>query len=82
MTEANGRLATAIVQRYGERLNAARRRDPIPERTCRTCGETFLPVRKDQHYCRSWCRQHSYLRQLEGPPNSMELPEARKRVDR
>ena len=25
-------------QRHGERLNAARRRDPIPERTCRTCG--------------------------------------------
>ena len=56
-----GSTASAI----GERLNAARRRDPIPERTCRTCGETFIPVRKDQNYCRTWCRQHKYLTRLE-----------------
>ena len=26
----------------------------IPERTCRTCGQPFMPVRKDQTYCRLW----------------------------
>jgi len=40
-------------QRHRERLNAARRRDPIPERTCLTCGQPFIPVRKDQNYCRT-----------------------------
>ena len=53
-------------QRHRERLNAARRRDPLPERTCRTCGQPFIPVRKDQNYCRTWCRQHKYLARLEG----------------
>ena len=43
-------------QRHGERLNAASRREPIPERTCRTCGQPFMPIRKDQNYCRPWCR--------------------------
>ena len=38
--------------RHGARLNAARLRDPIPERTCRTCGQTFMPVRMDQNHCR------------------------------
>ena len=52
-------------QRHGERLNAARRRDPLPERTCRTCGQRFTPVRKDQNYCRPWCREHKYLTRLE-----------------
>jgi hypothetical protein len=52
-------------QRHGERLNAARRRDPIPERTCRTCGQTFTPVRRNQNYCRPWCREHKYLTRLE-----------------
>jgi hypothetical protein len=56
----------AYRQRNRERLNAARRRDPIPERTCRTCGETFIPVRKDQNYCRPWCREHKYLTRLAG----------------
>ena len=55
----------AYRQRHRERLNAARRRDPIPERTCRTCGQRFIPVRKDQNYCRTWCRQHKYLTRLE-----------------
>jgi hypothetical protein len=49
----------------GERLNAVRRRDPIPERTCRTCGEPFIPVRRDQNYCRPWCREHRHLTRLE-----------------
>ena len=47
-------------QRNRERLNAGRRRDPPPERTCRTCGQRFIPVRKDQNSCRPWCRQHKY----------------------
>ena len=51
--------------RHRERLNAARRRDAIPERTCRTCGQTFMPVREDQRYCRTWCREHKYLTRLE-----------------
>ena len=52
-------------QRHGERFNAARRRDPIPERTCRTCGQPFMPARKDQNYCRTWCQEHSYLTRIE-----------------
>ena len=31
-------------------LERRRRREPIPERTCRTCRQTFKPVRKDQNY--------------------------------
>ena len=53
-------------QRHRERLNAARRRDTIPERTCRTCRQTFMPGRKNQNYCRPWCREHRYLASLEG----------------
>ena len=53
-------------QRHRERLNAARRRDAVPERTCRTCGQTFMPGRKNQNYCRPWCREHRYLACLEG----------------
>jgi hypothetical protein len=51
--------------RHGDRLNAARRREPIPPRICRTCGQTYLPVRRDQNYCRPWCREHKYLTRLE-----------------
>ena len=56
-------------RRHGERLNAARRRNPIPERTCRTCGQRFIPVRKDQNYCRCRDRQHSCLRRFEDGPS-------------
>ena len=30
------------------------------------CGEPFIPVRRDQNYCRLWCREHKYLTRLEG----------------
>ena len=48
-------------KRHRDRLNAARRLDPLPERTCRTCGQPLMPVRKAQNYCRPWCREHKYL---------------------
>jgi hypothetical protein len=51
--------------RHGDRLNAARRREPIPPRICRTCGQTYVPVRRDQNYCRPWCQEHKYLTRLE-----------------
>lgn len=40
--------------------------EPIPPRVCRTCGQTFTAVRKDQNYCRRWCREHKYLTRAEG----------------
>jgi hypothetical protein len=47
-----------------ESYNAARRIAPYPPRICATCGQEFAPMRRDQRYCRRWCREHRYLTRI------------------
>jgi hypothetical protein len=51
--------------RNREAINAARRIDRYPPRICATCGQEFAPIRRDQRYCRRWCREHRYLRRFD-----------------
>jgi hypothetical protein len=53
-----------------ESYNAARRIDPYPPRICATCGQAFTPIRRNQRYCRRWCREHKYLTRVAGDSGS------------